>query len=304
MDLVGRVARLQVTHEGQPYKFEYHPSITRISHSSGSMAGGLALTIGGHLFGTNASAVKVDVDGVPCDVVSAAAGRIVCTTRAMDPPVNAVEDIPNADASASGDREAIEYCKDAKSVEECCGRYTIDPPYNGQYCVPSNSTETTFSDGSFCAPSSMVKGSAENLALVPDGVCYKPEDTLYVGNRGALHQLYERGAQKERFVFEGEDLLNGKIEDSIEEKSFPYESYSQRWRTVLRPAVTGMHRFVVTADDNVHVLLTTLDKQMNFSAVLEFNTWVSDALHKYPQNWSPYVELEAGVDYLLEVRHQ
>ena len=52
----------------------------------GSVEGGTVLTINGAGFDPNPALVEVDVDGVPCDVLSSTLNQIVCRTG--KPPAN------------------------------------------------------------------------------------------------------------------------------------------------------------------------------------------------------------------------
>lgn len=54
----------------QIYMFEYTPAITGLSQSAGSMAGGHILTITGSGFSAKTGANKVEVGGIPCEVIS------------------------------------------------------------------------------------------------------------------------------------------------------------------------------------------------------------------------------------------
>eukprot|EP00966_Prymnesium_polylepis_P008088 186369-Prymnesium_polylepis.1 len=64
--------------------FTYGLELRGVTPSSGSLAGGTVLTLGGDGFPAAASAkfADVTVGGVPCDVVSSSHSELTCTTRA------------------------------------------------------------------------------------------------------------------------------------------------------------------------------------------------------------------------------
>jgi hypothetical protein len=57
-----------------------YPVIEAVSHHEGSLAGGLLLTVTGKAFDPTAEANVVDIDGVPCAVLSATNTQLVCRT--------------------------------------------------------------------------------------------------------------------------------------------------------------------------------------------------------------------------------
>lgn len=57
-----------ITPTGDPFDAEVPPRILSISPAAGSLAGGTELTVRGTGFGTDTSAIEIDVGGVPCDV--------------------------------------------------------------------------------------------------------------------------------------------------------------------------------------------------------------------------------------------
>jgi hypothetical protein len=68
--------------------------VESVSSEAGSLAGGHVLQVRGKGFGNAADAVRVDVAGIPCHVLSATDAVITCLTSPWDPSVRNYTSFP------------------------------------------------------------------------------------------------------------------------------------------------------------------------------------------------------------------
>ena len=66
---------------GESFDAEMPPRITSIQPQTGSLAGGTDLTVTGTGFGSDASALNIDVAGIPCDVMQILTSGVHCRLR-------------------------------------------------------------------------------------------------------------------------------------------------------------------------------------------------------------------------------
>ena len=67
---------------------QVHPAVESVSAEAGSLAGGHVLHIRGRGFGNMADAVRVDISGMPCQVLSTVDSVITCLTSPWEPSVS------------------------------------------------------------------------------------------------------------------------------------------------------------------------------------------------------------------------
>lgn len=67
---------------------QVHPVVESVSADTGSLAGGRVLHVQGHGFGNIAESVRVDIAGMPCQVLSATDSAVTCLTSAWDSAVS------------------------------------------------------------------------------------------------------------------------------------------------------------------------------------------------------------------------
>ena len=82
-----------------------YTDIHSVSPHAGSTQGGTLITVTGSSFGTSVSDIEVDVDGVPCHVMSLNSTHILCWTgRPRDDDLSVADDDGNYSVTDSGHR--------------------------------------------------------------------------------------------------------------------------------------------------------------------------------------------------------
>jgi hypothetical protein len=80
----------------EPFDAEIPPRITAVTPRIGSLAGGTDLTIAGTGFGSDASALSIDVAGLPCDVTQIQTTGVICRVGYHPPAATPMRPTPTS----------------------------------------------------------------------------------------------------------------------------------------------------------------------------------------------------------------
>eukprot|EP00898_Chlorokybus_atmophyticus_P004648 jgi/Chlat1/5184/Chrsp33S05041 len=267
--------------DGETYMWRYHPAVDTISHTSGSLIGGLAITIKGRGFGAdNINTTMVDVDGAPCMVTSASHDTITCVTS---PPEGVVQDTPlvaNAACTLQSDCHPQVCDTSTHTCSACASSPTSSSPYAPDACPP---------------------GFGCNVGT---GQCVEGGDGSqhYVGNTGVRWHFFASTYwnQRNSLVLANADFVGRK--ENFERSTRFAEYFVERYEAVFLPPVTGDYVFMVTSDDQSELWLGDTMEPSSKHKIIDFPNYVY--LRRWYSTLSPVttsnpIHLEASSTKLL-----